>query len=293
MKFVEHPLIKPNTIESRLYQEIIVGRAVANDLLCVLPTGLGKTPIAVILTAYRLLKFPDSKILMMAPTKPLTEQHYNFFKKVLNLPEESFALITGKIKPEKRKMIYQQAKIIFATPQTIENDLKEGRISLENFSLVVFDEAHHSIGNYAYPFIAKIYLSSGKNPRILALTASPGGSKEKIMEIMKNLGIKEVEIRTEKDEDVKPWVKEKMFEWVYVDLPSDFLEIKEHLKLAYKERLEKLKQIGFNKPVSLITKKDLLELQKKFSESDEKGYKFFGSSLVSQAIKIEHALGLL
>ncbi len=35
MKFVEHALLRKEAIEARLYQEIILGRAVGSDLLCV------------------------------------------------------------------------------------------------------------------------------------------------------------------------------------------------------------------------------------------------------------------
>jgi Fanconi anemia group M protein len=294
MAFVEHPLIKPKAIESRLYQEAILGRAAASDLLCVLPTGLGKTPIAIVLAVHRLEKFPESKILVMSPTKPLTEQHLNSFRRAIDLPDSAFALVTGKTKPKGRQEFYAKARLIFATPQTIENDLKEGRLSLAGFSLVVFDEAHHSIGDYAYPYIAKAYASSAKNPRILGLTASPGGTKMKIREIMENLGIREVEIRTEKDFDVEPWVQEKQVEWVYVNLPDAFLDVRECLKTAYMSRLEKLRKIGFNKPVGIISKRDLLQLQQKLMASPSRDFKkFWGVSLVSQAIKLEHALGLL
>jgi Fanconi anemia group M protein len=294
MGFVEHPLIKKGTLESRLYQEAILGRAVGSDLLCVLPTGLGKTPIAIALSVFRLEKFPESKVLVMAPTRPLTEQHLDSFKRVIDLPDEAFVLVTGKTKPENRQSLYKSASIIFATPQTIENDLQEGRIDLANFSLVVFDEAHHSIGDYAYPFIAKAYAEQAKNRRILGLTASPGGTKAKIKEIMDNLGIRDVEIRTESDRDVEPWVQEKQVEWVYVDLPDDFLELRDNLKRAYMDRLEKLKKIGFNKPVGIISKRDLLALQQKLIASPSRDFKkFWGVSLVSQAIKVEHALGLL
>jgi len=294
MNFVSHPMIRPNAIESRLYQEAIVGRAAANDLLCVLPTGLGKTPIAIVLSVHRLEKFPGSKILVMAPTKPLTEQHLHSFMRAINLPDEEFVLVTGKTKPGSRQELYRNARIIFATPQTIENDLEGGRINLEEFSLLVFDEAHHSIGDYAYPYIAKAYAEQAKNKRILGLTASPGGTKAKIKEIMDNLGIREVEIRTEKDFDVEPWVQEKHVEWVYVRLPDAFVELGKTLRKAYMDRLEKLRKIGFNKPVGIISKRDLLALQQKLMASPSHDYtKFWGVSLVSQAIKLEHALGLL
>ncbi|MCX6818282.1 MAG: DEAD/DEAH box helicase [Candidatus Aenigmarchaeota archaeon] len=294
MAFIEHVMIKKDTLESRLYQEAILGRAVASDLLCVLPTGLGKTPIAIVLAVFRLQKFPGSKVLVMAPTRPLTEQHLHSFRRVIDLPDEAFVLVTGKMKPESRQEVYKSASIIFATPQTIENDLTEGRINLADFSLLVFDEAHHSIGDYAYPFIAKAYAEQAKNKRILGLTASPGGTKAKIKEIMDNLGIRDVEIRTESDDDVESWVQEKKMEWVYVDLPDDFLGLRDSLKRAYMERLEKLHKVGFRKPVGIISKRDLLMLQQKLMQSPTHDYtKFWGVSLVAQAIKIEHALGLL
>ena len=294
MRFVEHRLIREGSLESRTYQETILGIAAENNLLCVLPTGLGKTPIAIVLSVLRLEKHPGSKILILAPTKPLIEQHLKSFRDVINLPESEFVLLTGKVKPEEREERYRQAKLIFATPQTVKNDLENGRLDLSDFSLVVFDEAHHSIGDYAYPYIAKAYLERAQNPRILGLTASPGGTKEKIKEIMDNLGIEKVEIRTEEDPDVAPYVKEKRIEWVQVELPQTFLNIRDSLKKAYEERLKRLKEIGFSKPVRLVTKRDLLELQQKLASSDSGGYKkFWGVSLVSQAIKLEHALGLI
>jgi len=294
MNYVKHPLIKPNSLESRIYQESILAEAIKNNLLCVLPTGLGKTPISVLLAAHRLEKYPDSKILILAPTRPLTNQHYITFLKFLNVDKEKMQVVTGIIKPDIRKKLYSEKTIIFATPQTIQNDLMKGRVSLKEISLVVTDEAHHSIGKYSYPFIAKRYMKESENPRILGLTASPGGSYEKIQEICKNLGIEVIEIRTEKDVDVSPYIKEKQIEWANVELPESFKKIKTLLYDAYINKLKSFKKIGFLKPVRLITKSDLLKLQIDLRKNMGRGYKsFFGISLVAQAIKIEHALGLL
>jgi ERCC4-related helicase len=155
MTFTDHPLIKKGSLQSRVYQETILDRAVNNNLLCVLPTGLGKTPIAVVLSVFRLEKYPDSKVLILAPTKPLIEQHMNSFSEMIDLQERDFVLVTGMTKPEDREEMYRKGKIIFATPQTIRNDLENERISLEKYSLVVFDEAHHAVGEYAYPYISR------------------------------------------------------------------------------------------------------------------------------------------
>ncbi len=291
---VKHKLIKPNTMQSRVYQETILGQAIDKNLLCVLPTGLGKTPIAVLLAAHRLEKYPDSKILVLAPTKPLTNQNCNMFKKFLEINQEEFQVITGIIKPKEREELYKKKKLIFATPQTIANDYKAGRISLKNFSLLVTDEAHHSIGKYSYPYVTKRYLKEAENPRVLGLTASPGATHEKIKEICNSLGIQAVEIRTERDADVVPYVKEKEIEWVYVDLPESFKKIKQLLEEIYRKKVQGLiKWRLIHK--KRASKKQLLELQKSLIKEVGRGNRkaFAPMMLVVQAIKLEHALGLL
>ncbi|MBI5871526.1 DEAD/DEAH box helicase [archaeon] len=83
MSFIQHPLITESLVESRAYQEILAARVVdKGNSLVVAPTALGKTIIAVLVSAELLQKKPESKILLLAPSRPLAEQHSNSFKKV-------------------------------------------------------------------------------------------------------------------------------------------------------------------------------------------------------------------
>ena len=295
MQYVTHPLIKTETLEAREYQSNIVKQALNKNLLCVLPTGLGKTPIAIMLAAHRLEQFPESRILVLAPTKPLTAQNCNAFKKFLDIGEKDFQIVTGATPAQNREGFYRTKSLIFATPQTIENDIKNSVISLNEFSLLVIDEAHHSIGKYSYPHIAEKYLKESEHPRILALTASPGATKEKIDEIYRSLGIEIAEIKTERDSDVSPYVQERDTEWVGVELPGSFVQIKKLIDEAYYERIGKLKRMGLRKPVRAVGRKDLLALQQALFKLASRGEKtaFWAVSAVSQAIKLDHALGLL
>jgi len=284
-----------HTPKPRLYQENILNTCIKNNCLVVLPTGTGKTLIAVLLAIERIKKYPKSKILILAPSRPLVAQHYTTFKNYINLEEKEFALITGKIKPKNRKKIWENSRLVFSTPQCIKNDLVEGRISLSNVSLVVFDEAHHGVQDYAYVYIANEYKRQAREFKVLALTASPGGTKEKIDEICSNLGIDAVEIRTERDEDIKYYIKEKVFEWVPIELPEGMKKINKLIKKSYKERVEKLKNFDVNKAPSQITKKDLIAYQNEFLKKVKKGYKAYYSaiSLTSQALKLSYASELL
>ena len=288
--YVSHPLIKENTIEKRAYQENILKTAEKKNTLVVLPTGIGKTVIAVLLAAKRLEKYPNSRVLMLAPTRPLAEQHKKTFQNMLKLGENELSLVTGAIKPEKRVEKYK-AKIIFSTPQTIKNDLEEKRLSLEDFSLLVVDEAHRSVGKYAYTFIAKKYMVQSKYPLILALTASPGSEEERVKEICENLFIRAVEIRTEKDSDVRPYVKPVEIKVIKVSFNEKLENIRERVKNVLKHYKEMLKEHGFR----FQTKKELLEIQKYIAQKISEGEKSFFhlARLVGDALKIWHALELL
>jgi len=290
MHFVEHPWINPNTIEKRSYQDAIASIAATGNTLCVLPTGMGKTSIAALVAADRLLKYKDAKILFMAPTKPLVEQHRKSFEKFLKISLE-LKTITGHNKPEERATLYQESNIIFATPQTIENDLENNIINLKNFSLLVVDEAHRSVGNYAYPYVAKKYMWQSSNPLILALTASPGSFKEKINEVKQKLYIKNVEIRTRDDPDVKPYIQQLDHAWIEVELTDEMKVIKEGLEVIKNDRISKLMKWGVVR-YPAINKSQILALQAELARR-KKGFSYMAMSVLAEVLKVDHALELL
>src|SRR3989338_8191426 len=190
-------------LQPRNYQQKIFETARHSNTLVVLPTGLGKTLIALLLAIDRLKLFPLKKILFLAPTKPLVEQHFEYFTK--NLPDlfADLQLFTGEVPAEKRKKIWQTAEIIFSTPQCIANDLEHYLYYLKELSLLIIDEAHRCLKNYDYTKVVKKYKEQSSNQRILGLTASPGHEPDKVKEICKHLDIQEIEVRTRDSEDVK------------------------------------------------------------------------------------------
>lgn len=107
---MKHPLIKPDTVEQRLYQLSLAGKALERSSLVVLPTGLGKTIIALFVIASRLQRY-GGKALILSPTKPLVEQHAIFLKKVMTLPEEEILAFTGSIPPAEQGKALGAGKI--------------------------------------------------------------------------------------------------------------------------------------------------------------------------------------
>ncbi len=290
--YISHPLLKENAVEEREYQVSIAKSSLRGNTLVVLPTGLGKTIIA-ILVLVEVLRKKGGKVLFLAPTKPLVEQHARTIKKLTKI--EEVIVLTGEVSRKKRKELYGSAKIVVATPQIIQNDIIAGELKIGDFSLIIFDEAHRAVGNYAYVYIAKKYRESREDHLILGITASPGGDEEKIMEIIENLGIENVEIRTEEDKDVKKYVKGFKIKWVELPMPNEIKELYEKLKELYNSIITELRKFGLFSTLKKPTRSDVLRAQKIVQQEirDGKSEFYQAAMLITMAIKVDYALEYL
>lgn len=260
---IEHPLIWNSSIELRLYQKNIAKLANRRNTMVILPTALGKTVISLLVCADMLYKYRDRRVLMMAPTRPLVSQHMKSFSSILKILEEQVAGVTGKTPPEARRAVWDKkdGRLIFATPQVVKNDLEEGRLHLQDFSLLVFDEAHRAVKDYAYTSIAKEYINQSPCPIILAMTASPGAERKRMQEVCDNLFVEHVEYRSEDDPDVKPYVNPIDVKWEWFNLPEEYRYIISTLRSMLDERLRWLIQKGIlrKKSIEWVFKRDLIE----------------------------------
>lgn len=294
-KYISHLLVHPNKVEARLYQQLLAADVLKKgNTMIVAPTALGKTIVAALVAADRLEKIPNSKVLVVAPSKPLVVQHEESFREFLTVSSTS---ITGAIKPEERAKRWDESQIICATPQTVESDLINNRYSLKDVSLMVFDECHRGVGSYAYVYLASRYFQAAQAPLILGLTASPGSDKDKIKCVCENLFIQEVIIKNEEDPDVSPYFNPIEVEWVSVEMGEEQKRIKEHLNKALKQRLKLLKSIEVLPTIS-VGKKDLLmargKVQNRIGRSTTPPKECFRAiSLIAASINVQHALELL
>lgn len=295
-KWIQHPLIKSQKIESRLYQQVLAAEVLKKgNSMIVAPTALGKTIIAALVAAERIKNIPSSKVLILAPSKPLAVQHEESLREFLKAP---VTVLTGFINPKNRCELWENAQIISATPQTIESDLIARRYNLKDVSLLVFDECHRGLGNYAYVFLASRYATEAQNPMILGLTASPGGDENKINTVCENLFIKQVMVKSENDIDVKPYFKPIEIEWIRVDLKKEQKAIKNYLETVLKIRLTGLKNLGIIRSISQISKKDILaarsRVQNRISQSTNPPPNcLLASSILSAVFSLQHSLELL
>ncbi|MEF8835858.1 MAG: helicase-related protein [Candidatus Thermoplasmatota archaeon] len=286
--------IETDKLEEREYQVNIFKNIKEKDSLVVLPTGLGKTVIAVFLICSKLES--NKKVLMMAPTRPLCKQHLDFLLESTSLREKDAKLLTGELySPEERKEIWKgQTKVFFATPQTVNNDLHE--IPLSSIDLMVFDEVHRATGDYAYVEIAR---ACKEKMQFLGLTASPGSSYEKLVEVGENLEIEKIEVRKDTDNDVESYVSEEMIEWTEIK-KSEELKTMEKLSNSvladFIEELEDYTKQARNLSTDEIGKSALIDIQENLQNrinQENKGYLFHALSLTSASIKISHLKELI
>jgi len=294
ISYLEHALLKPRSVEKRFFQLDLAATALKGSSLVVVPTGLGKTIIALIVLLARMDK---GTILFLAPTKPLVDQHASFLRHILR-DEGLVALTTGETPPQRRIEMWRSARIVVSTPQVIENDLLSRRIDLKGVSLVIFDEAHRAVGNYAYVYIAERYRREATSPLILGITASPGSESEKIADICTSLGIENIVTRTEDDPDVSRYVHERDIEWVRVTVPEELQKIKRSIEEVLKNRIDDLNKLGISsaKIDAKSSKKELLGLQASLmasAKSRANPATFKGISLMAEILKLQHAVELV
>ncbi|MEM4285880.1 MAG: helicase-related protein [Candidatus Nitrosocaldus sp.] len=283
-EWVEHELIKPRSIERRGYQISIASTAMKKNTLVVLPTGLGKTTIALLLIADTLKQ--GRRALFLAPTRVLVHQHYNFLKE--HLLHDGIAVLTGNTPRHERMDIWSNASVVCSTPQVTLNDIERGFIDAGDFALLVFDEAHRAVGDYSYSRIASLLATKASNAaiRIIGFTATLPDDREKVLEIARNLMIDRIEVRDESSPDVRPYIKDTRIELVTVTLTPVMMKIRMHLERALQSRLEELKRLGVISSTK-ANMSNLIEARESIS-----GVKGSAAQLYS-AIRLSHALKVL
>jgi Fanconi anemia group M protein len=287
---VEGSYFRYDKLQPREYQLRITENVLKKgNSLVILPTGLGKTAIA-LLVADRYFQ-QGKRVLFLAPTRPLCEQHRKSFEELMKLESGDVLLITGKLGASKRKGLWDTARVIVATPQCVKNDLKKGRMSLD-FGFVVLDEVHRAVGNYAYTFVAEECRKRGLH--VLGLTASPGSSKEKIEEMSTLIGVRNIEIRDEADEDVKEYVQPIDIHWETVDFPAEMDDVRKLLEAAIEDRMEVLRKFGWisAKNFRSLGKRVLMQVRERIERSSG-GVKWMGLSQHAALMNLLHAHELL
>lgn len=284
---------------TRDYQFSIVKNSLFNNTLVALPTGLGKTFIAatVMLNYYRWTK--KAKIVFVAPTKPLVAQQIDACYNIVGIPRSETTLLTGDIAPALRVDEWERRRVFFMTPQTLLNDLSHGYADPKSIALIVIDEAHRAVGEYAYAKVTKLIRRFSKSVRVLALTATPGSKIETVQEVIDNLGISHCEIRTEESLDIRQYVHDRNTELMVLD-PSDEMNlVSELFTEALKPLTDKLgsQNIYYGRNPMAMSTYGLMQAQKEWfatrGRHANQGVQFMMRAVFSVLTGLAHSIKLL
>ncbi|XP_041057704.1 interferon-induced helicase C domain-containing protein 1 isoform X2 [Carcharodon carcharias] len=224
-------------IQLRDYQQEVAAPALeGKNLIICLPTGSGKTRVAVYITRYHLdkmkLQGKTGKVIVLVNKVPLVDQH---FRKEFN-PYLKDKYSVSKISGDTQlKISFPQVvranDIIICTAQILENQLAElnnsdaDNLKISDFSLIIIDECHHTQKEGVYKSIMTRYIEQKLNnkgdaevalPQILGLTASPGvggarnrkNAESHILQICANLDAYKIMTVKEHHAQLKDQVKD-------------------------------------------------------------------------------------
>ena len=284
--WVSHPLVKSRVLERREYQIELSNLCLIEDLLIVLPTGLGKTAIALLVIAEMLYRHPDKKCVLLAPTRVLASQHKAFLSNMLNVEQDDVAVVTGEMGLKDRVVSWSK-RVLCATPQIMAADLERGLIDPKHVSLIIFDEAHRAVGDYAY---TKLSVKMAENPslRRVGLTASLPAEEDKVEEILHNLRLSRIEARQEGSKEVAPYIQKTSVELVEVQLNPLLNRVRSELLEVIKEYVNRLHSLGLGSGIGVPPKmKQLIELRAKPEYSANSSARSLLISLIRLSIMLE------
>lgn len=200
-----YPLNKP----LRKYQKRITETAIFSNTLVSLPTGLGKTFIAssVMLNWYRWTR--DAKIIFMAPTRPLVSQQLEACLGITGIPRRDASVMMGNLNKAERSWLWNEKRVFFATPQTVQNDLSSGLLDAMQIACIIVDEAHRATGNASYVNVINNIYQYNRACRIVGLTATPARYIEGAQIIADNLRVAAMEVLTDQDPEIAEYVFER------------------------------------------------------------------------------------
>ncbi|XP_049978392.1 interferon-induced helicase C domain-containing protein 1 isoform X2 [Alexandromys fortis] len=238
-------------LQLRPYQMEVAQPALeGKNLIICLPTGSGKTRVAVYITKDHLDKKKQAsepgKVIVLVNKVMLAEQ---LFRKEFNPFLKKWYRIIGLSGDTQLKISFPEVvksyDVIISTAQILENSLlnlergEDDGVQLSDFSLIIIDECHHTNKEAVYNNIMRRYLKQKlKNnglkkqnkpvtplPQILGLTASPGvgGAKKQaeaekhILNICANLDAFTIKTVKENLDQLKHQIKEPCKKFVIAD----------------------------------------------------------------------------
>lgn len=222
-------------LELRSYQmELARPSLEGKNSVIVAPTGSGKTHVALYIIKHHMESIKSirhPKVIFLVEQSALAEQQG---KQCVTYLPCKVKVITGESQRNERMKSLNEwiarRDLLVVTAQILLNALRDGIVSVTDFSLMVFDECHHTNDNHSYNMIMNRYLDiklqdrerAKTLPMIVGMTASVGvgkatedmKAKRHIEKVLANMDAEMIVTVTENIMELKKYVnipKQKLY----------------------------------------------------------------------------------
>eukprot|EP01114_Cavostelium_apophysatum_P021229 TRINITY_DN7346_c0_g1_i1.p1 TRINITY_DN7346_c0_g1~~TRINITY_DN7346_c0_g1_i1.p1 ORF type:complete len:785 (+),score=195.35 TRINITY_DN7346_c0_g1_i1:176-2530(+) len=161
---------------ARGYQTEMYQLAMKENILCFMPTGAGKTLVSAMVVKRMHELNPEKKVVFLVDRIPLVKQQTAYLHRETGLKAVAIHGDMDYSSAAAQDWLWTNDVFVIIAA-VFETMLAADILSMKDFSLVVFDEAHHAVKNHPFAKILDHYYKpmdrSPLKPKILGLTASP------------------------------------------------------------------------------------------------------------------------
>jgi len=217
-------ITKPTPVQAEAMPVALEGK----DLIAVAQTGSGKTLVFALATLSVLAKTPDSRALVLAPSREMAEQIFRVFAELCaELPITSCLIMGGTPNAKQVSMLKKIPRLIVATPGRMKDHLMTNKLLLQKVAVVVIDEADRMLDMGFAPQLETIRSTMRGERQTMMFSASFSVGVEKIAK--KFLQPSAFMIRANKAEEPVSGLKQKV---LFIDRGQKkeqlLLELKAH-----------------------------------------------------------------
>lgn len=228
-------LISSLTVHSpRKYQVEMFLKSVLRNTIVYLPTGAGKTLVAAMLIKRMKDLNPKKKVLFLVNTVHLVIQQGDFIASQTQLKVGKYY---GDNWDKSEVKELNALDCLVLTAGLCDQLLGKEIFNISDFSLLVIDEVHHTVGNHPCHMVVKNFLLKTPlqmRPLVLGLSASPATDEKKLTDLCKILdAIVQTPMESESVKQLEEHVFKPQLEWKqYYENPQETAlnqAIEEHL----------------------------------------------------------------
>ncbi len=162
-------LTDPTPIQGHTIPVILAGR----DVIGIANTGTGKTAAFVLPTLQKIIKSPNQRVLIMAPTRELAEQinrEVQRFSVGMNIA--TAVCIGGKFLDEQARKLARSPQFVIGTPGRLLDLERRKKIRFSDFETVILDEMDRMLDMGFLKDIKSILLATPKERQTLLFSAT-------------------------------------------------------------------------------------------------------------------------